>query len=90
MERNKMQYKAQSLINDFVYLLTADLSILSEVEVIYKNFPGWKETTSSCKTYDDLPAEAKSYIQFIQEFIGVPVEYVGVGPGRESMLTIKS
>lgn len=45
---------------------------------IYKTFKGnWN--TDDCKTYDDLPDNAKKYIEFIEEYTGIKVKYIGVG-----------
>ena len=48
--------------------------------------PGWKESISNLKSYDELPKEAKDYVSFIENFTGVKIRSVGVGPGRENML----
>ncbi|KAI5778225.1 Adenylosuccinate synthetase [Geopyxis carbonaria] len=64
----------------------ADLNILAQVKPIYKTFKGWSSPTTKLTQYEELPAEAKAYIAFIEEFIGVKISYIGVGPGREHML----
>lgn len=63
-----------------------DLNELSKVEVEYKTLPGWSEDITKVTKYQDLPANAKAYLSYIEEFLDVPVKWVGVGPGRESML----
>jgi adenylosuccinate synthase len=65
-----------------------DLSIVEQVEVVYKTFPGWKSSTSNCRKFEDLPAEAQTYLRFIEEFTGVPVKWIGVGPARDEMIII--
>lgn len=64
-----------------------DLYILEKVEVVYKTFPGWKADTSKARTFSDLPAGAQDYIKYIEEFVGVPVLWIGVGPARDAMIT---
>jgi adenylosuccinate synthase len=64
----------------------ADLNILARAEPVYKIFPGWTAPTTGLTQWDQLPEEAKVYIKFIEDFIGVQVDYIGVGPGREHML----
>lgn len=64
----------------------ADLNILARAEPVYKTMPGWAEPTTKLTEYDQLPKEAKEYIAFIEESVGVRVDWVGVGPGREHML----
>ncbi|VEU23863.1 DEKNAAC105027 [Brettanomyces naardenensis] len=66
-----------------------DLRVLGDVEVKYQTFPGWEEDITKVTSYEDLPANAKTYLQFIEDFVGVPIKYVGTGPARESMLEKK-
>jgi len=47
---------------------------------------GWKKDTSECTDWNQLPHEAKEYLNTIAEIGGVPVSWVGVGPARENML----
>ncbi|CAN6613779.1 adenylosuccinate synthetase [Trichomonascus vanleenenianus] len=68
-------------------LFPEDLRVVEQVEVVYETLPGWSEDISKCKTYDELPENAKKYVEYIEEFVGVPVEWIGVGPGRDAMLT---
>ncbi|AAS50585.2 ABL186Wp [Eremothecium gossypii ATCC 10895] len=67
-------------------LFPEDLLVLSKVDVEYVTLPGWDEDITKISRYEDLPENAKSYLKFIEDFVGVPVEWVGTGPGRESML----
>jgi adenylosuccinate synthase len=59
---------------------------LGEVEVVYETLPGWQESIVNVTSYDALPEKCKAYIAFIEKTLGVPIEWIGVGPGRESML----
>ena len=65
----------------------ADLKVLESVEVEYVSLKGWKGKTSECTQYAQLPVEAKNYVEFIEQLLGVRIEWVGVGPGRDRMLT---
>ncbi|KAI8800743.1 Adenylosuccinate synthetase, partial [Cladochytrium replicatum] len=64
----------------------ADLSLLSKVEVVYETLPGWNTDISNCTSWDELPVNAQKYIKFIEENVGVKVEWIGVGPGRDSTI----
>lgn len=64
----------------------ADLDALGKVEVEYATFPGWCTPINACTTYEALPAKAKAYVEFIERFLDVPVEWIGVGPSRKSMI----
>lgn len=66
-----------------------DLHDLAKVEVEYKTFPGWEQDITGIKTYDELPENAKKYLDFIEEYLKCPIKWVGTGPGRESMLEKK-
>jgi adenylosuccinate synthase len=52
----------------------------------YEELPGWDEDISECREFDDLPAAARDYLAYIQDFIGVPVALVSVGPGRDQII----
>jgi adenylosuccinate synthase len=64
----------------------ADLDLLAKVEVEYVELPGWMTDISKCTKYEELPENAKKYISFIEQETGVPVEWIGVGAGREAMI----
>ncbi|KAI5963525.1 ADE12 [Candida pseudojiufengensis] len=64
----------------------ADLIDVANVEVIYKKFPGWETDITKIKKYEELPENAKNYLKFIEDYLNVPIQWVGTGPGRESML----
>lgn len=66
-----------------------DLIDLAKVEVVYKKFPGWEQDITGITKYEDLPENAKNYLKFIEEYLGVPIQWVGTGPARESMLEKK-
>ncbi|PIL28184.1 hypothetical protein GSI_09721 [Ganoderma sinense ZZ0214-1] len=64
----------------------ADLEELAKVEVVYVTLPGWKKSIAKARTIEELPENCQKYIGFIEEFLGVRIEWIGVGPGRESMV----
>ncbi|ORZ31665.1 Adenylosuccinate synthetase, partial [Catenaria anguillulae PL171] len=67
----------------------ADLDYLGECEVEYETLPGWMTDISKCTSWEQLPANAQKYIRRIEELLGgVPVEWVGVGPGREALVSV--
>ncbi|KAG7879877.1 hypothetical protein KL905_001370 [Ogataea polymorpha] len=67
-----------------------DLYVLEKVDVDYVTLPGWNQDITTVKTYDALPENAKKYLKFIEDFLGVPVQWVGTGPGRDNMLEKQS
>ncbi|KAK1282610.1 hypothetical protein QJS10_CPB22g01363 [Acorus calamus] len=64
----------------------ADLQVLEELQVDYEVLPGWQSDISSIRNYSDLPAPARQYVERIEELVGVPINYIGVGPGREALI----
>lgn len=79
-----------------MYLLTffvhccriADLDVLSRVKVEYVTLPGWNTSIENAKSVEELPENCKKYLQFIEDHIGVKIDWVGVGPARESMIKV--
>lgn len=63
-----------------------DLNVLKNVEVEYVTLPGWEQDITGIKNYSDLPENAIKYLKYIEDFLGVPIEWVGTGPARASML----
>ncbi|MEA2248852.1 MAG: adenylosuccinate synthase [Solirubrobacteraceae bacterium] len=61
-------------------------SVLHHAVGEYTELPGWREDISEARTEQDLPAETREYLRFIEDFVGVPVVLVGVGPGREQII----
>ena len=59
--------------------------LLARVKPAYQTLPGWQSDTRGARRIEDLPENARAYVRFIEAFIGVPVKYVGVGPGREEV-----
>jgi adenylosuccinate synthase len=61
-------------------------TVLHHASGEYEELKGWSEDLRECRTESDLPAAAREYIQFINQFLGVPVAMIGVGPGREDII----
>jgi adenylosuccinate synthase len=56
---------------------------------IYESLPGWSEDISSAKSLADLPANARSYVEFLQEISGAPISAVGVGQDRNATISVR-
>jgi adenylosuccinate synthase len=52
----------------------------------YAELPGFAEDISDCRSEPELPAAAREFLRFVEEFIGVPIVLVGVGPGRDQIV----
>jgi adenylosuccinate synthase len=61
-------------------------TMLHHAAGIYEELPGWEEPIGDCRAWSELPQAARDYLEFVEEFVGVPVALVGVGPGREQVI----
>ncbi|XP_016355347.1 adenylosuccinate synthetase isozyme 2-like isoform X2 [Sinocyclocheilus anshuiensis] len=66
----------------------ANQEVLQKVEVQYETLPGWKIDTSAARIFDELPENAQKYVCYIEDHLGVPVKWIGVGKSRESMIQL--
>merc|ERR1711879_1069808 len=64
----------------------ADLDLLGTAEVVYETLPGWKCDISGVREYEDLPTNAREYIERIEDLLEIPVRWIGVGPGRDALI----
>ncbi|MDX6317069.1 MAG: adenylosuccinate synthase [Nocardioidaceae bacterium] len=55
---------------------------------VYEQFPGWWEDISGARTLDDLPANARSYVQAVEAMSGARISTIGVGPGRDESVVV--
>ena len=55
-------------------------------EPVYRDFPGWSESTVGVRDFDRLPANARSYLQYIEEICGVPVAMISTGADRDETI----
>jgi adenylosuccinate synthase len=64
----------------------ASTSAYERFEPIYQDLPGWEADTTGCRAFDELPANARVYVERLEELAGVPISYVSVGPERAQMI----
>ncbi len=57
-------------------------------EPIYETHQGWRESISNCKSYDELPQNAKKYLKRLEELLGIKISIISVGPDREQTIFI--
>jgi len=77
------KYKGE-LLNEF----PASLKVLAQVEPVYEELPGWMQSISHIRKYEDLPVNARRYVERIAEVTGVKVGIVSVGPSREQTILL--
>jgi adenylosuccinate synthase len=56
---------------------------------IYEYLPGWTEDISTAKSLADLPANARAYVEFLQDISGAPISAVGVGQERNATISVR-
>lgn len=69
--------------------MPASLKVLAEVEPVYETFPGWKRDISAIKSYAELPAEARAYLERLAEYTGIKLGIVSVGPNRDQTIILE-
>jgi len=60
--------------------------VYGRVKPIFETLPGWQEDTSQLTNYDQLPTNARRYIERLEQIIGAPVVMIGLGPSRDQLL----
>ncbi len=63
-----------------------DASVLADCASQYERFPGWAEDIRAIRARRDLPQAAQDYLAWLEDFVGVPVMLIGVGPEREEAI----
>lgn len=77
------KYKGE-LLNE----IPASLKVLAEVEPVYETFKGWKTSISDIRKYEDLPKEARVYLERMAEVTGIKLGIVSVGPNRDQTIVL--
>jgi adenylosuccinate synthase len=62
---------------------------LDRVKPVYESFPGWNQPLDKCRTWDDLPANARAFLGVVEEISGCKISIIGVGPGREQTIVLR-
>lgn len=62
---------------------------LATLKPIYEEMPGWSESTVGAKQVDQLPENARRYIQYIEQKLGVPIDIISTGPDREETIVLR-
>ena len=68
----------------------ANLRMLADCEPVYEEMPGWSEDVTSCKSLDELPENARHYLERISQLTGVQISIFSVGPDRNQTNIVKS
>lgn len=60
-----------------------------KIRPVYKELPGWKESTFGAKKLEDLPENARAYIRFVEQAIGAPIDIISTGPDRIETIVLR-
>ena len=74
------------ILTDYPY----DQKVAYEAEPIYETMQGWDEDITSIDKFEELPSNAQKYIKAIEDFIGVPITFISVGPERNQNIIISN
>ena len=74
------------VINEF----PASLKVLAKVEPVYETFAGWKSDISKIRRYEDLPANAKKYLERMAQVTGIKLGIVSVGANRDQTIVLEN
>lgn len=58
----------------------------AEIEPVYTEFKGWNADLTRCRKESELPAEFMDYIRFMEEYLGVPIRIISIGPDRDATI----
>jgi adenylosuccinate synthase len=61
----------------------------ADVEPVYEEMPGWKESTIGVTSYQALPGNARAYLERLQELAGVPIDIISTGPDRDQTIVLR-
>jgi adenylosuccinate synthase len=81
-------------LNGYTHINLTKLDVLDAEETIpvyssddkFEELKGWQESTKGMTSFADLPEKAQEYIEYIEEKVGIPVSFIGTGPGREEVI----
>ena len=69
--------------------LPASQSDFHHAKPIYEYLPGWSENITKARIFEELPANARAYVKYLEEISGAPMSAIGVGPGRDETIVLK-
>lgn len=72
-----------------VDILPLDADEILACRPVYESFPGWSESSFGATRWDDLPPNARRYLERVQQFIGAPIDMVSTGPDREHTILLR-
>jgi adenylosuccinate synthase len=59
-----------------------------DIEAVYKSFEGWNTNITTVNEFSNLPKQMSTYINYLNDFLKVPVKYISNGPGRDQLISV--
>lgn len=78
-----------SLRGEDIDILPLDADDIVDCVPKFETFPGWTESTFGLTAWDQLPANARAYLERVQSLIGAPIDMVSTGPDREHTILLR-
>jgi adenylosuccinate synthase len=72
-----------------VDILPSDADDVARCEPVYESYPGWTETTFGLTDWNQLPLNARRYLERVKELIGAPIDMVSTGPDRDHTILLR-
>ena len=89
LETLKITTKYKTEDGKIIDYFTSSTTKLYQYEAVYEELKGWREDITMARSYDELPENARKYIEFIEEYLGINVCLVSVGPERNQNIIRK-
>ncbi len=67
----------------------AHQTVFNRCRPVYRELPGWSEQIRSARSPADLPSEARSYLEAVEELLETPISWASVGPGRDESVPLR-
>jgi adenylosuccinate synthase len=64
-------------------------TIFNKCRPVYEELPGWSDDLSGARNLDDLPKEARAYLEMIEELVAAPITWTSVGPSRDEIVRVR-
>ena len=58
----------------------------ADIQPVYQEFKGWNTDLTGCRNESELPAEFRDYIAFMENYLGVPIKIISLGPDRDATI----
>ena len=63
-------------------------TVFNRCRPVFESLPGWNEDIGGARTMDDLPKEARAYVETLEELVGTPISWISVGPQRDEIVRV--